>query len=123
MLSFTHSVAFSGFSARFLKSLEEQQNIPVEKRLDAPASIKALKEMSAKGGLNMKFDEYRLRYLDHLEEKKGFEGMVDFLTDTINNLLHRRFEKQERLRELEEQQQKESETSDADPPLQNLSLK
>ena len=84
--------------------------------------------MSAKGGLNMKFDEYRLRYLDHLEEKKGFEGMVDFLTDTINNLLHRRFEKQERLRELEEQQQKEqrlqkeSETSDADPPLQNLSL-
>lgn len=128
MLSFTHSVAFSGFSARFVKSLEEQQNIPVEKRLDAPASIKALKEMSSKGGLNMKFDEYRLRYLDHLEEKKGFEGMVDFLTDTINNLLHRRFEKQERLRELEEQQKQEqrqrqeSEANDADPPLQNLSL-
>ncbi|KAF8930074.1 hypothetical protein BGZ47_000749 [Haplosporangium gracile] len=128
MLSFTHSSAFSGFSARFVKSLEEQQSIPVEKRLNAPASVKALKQMTANGGLNMTFDEYRIRFLDHLEEK-GFDGMSDFLNDTINHLLQRKHQRQERLRELKERQQQEkrqeqeSEESDSDPPLQNLSLR
>ncbi|KAG0287595.1 hypothetical protein BGZ96_008489 [Linnemannia gamsii] len=125
MLSITHSTAFSGYSARFLKSLEEQSNIPVDKRLKAPASAKALKDMSANGGLNLTFDEYRIQYLDHLEGR-GFEGISQFLFDCITNLLQRKLQSQERQRELKElqqqQQQPVSQDSVADPSLQNLSL-
>ncbi|KAF9086453.1 hypothetical protein BGX23_008881 [Mortierella sp. AD031] len=106
MLSITHSTALSGYSARFLKSLEEQNGVPVEKRLKAPASAKALKDMSANGGLNLTFDEYRIQYLDYLEEK-GFEGVSQFLFDCITNLLQRKLQSQERQRELREMQQQQ----------------
>ena len=77
----------------------------MEKRLRAPASAKALKDMSANGGLNLTFDEYRIQYLDHLEEK-GFEGVSQFLFDCITNLLQRKLQSQERQRELKELQQR-----------------
>ncbi|KAG0281418.1 hypothetical protein BGZ95_003818 [Linnemannia exigua] len=124
MLSVTHSTAFSGFSARFLKSLEELDDVPIEKRLKAPASAKALKDMATNGGLNLTFDEYRIQYLDHLEEK-GFEGISQFLFDCITNLLQRKLQSQERLRELKEQQQQRSQGSQDgsnDQRMQNLSL-
>ncbi|KAF9911910.1 hypothetical protein EC991_001814 [Linnemannia zychae] len=128
MLSVTHSMAFSGFSARFLKSLEERDEVPLEKQLMAPASAKALKDMSANGGLNLTFDDYRIQYLDHLEEK-GFEGISRFLFDCITNLLQRKLQSQERLRELKEQQQQQrlqasqgSQDSNNESRLQNLSL-
>ncbi|CAO3570743.1 unnamed protein product [Mortierella alpina] len=101
MLSITHSLALSGYSARFLRSLEERNGIPVAKRLKAPASTPALKDMVSKGGLNMTFDEYRIQYLDHLEAK-GFEGISQFLFDCITNLLQRKLQSQERQRELQE---------------------
>ncbi|KAG0381202.1 hypothetical protein BGX24_006574 [Mortierella sp. AD032] len=124
MLSITHSTAFSGFSARFLKSLEELDDVPIEKRLKAPASAKALKDMATNGGLNLTFDEYRIQYLDHLEEK-GFEGISQFLFDCITNLLQRKLQSQERLRELKEQQQQRSQGSQDGSNaqrMQNLSL-
>ncbi|ORZ09055.1 Mis6-domain-containing protein [Lobosporangium transversale] len=93
MMSITHSIAMSGYSARFLKSLEEQNNIPEEKRLRAPASSSALKDMVTKGGLNMKFDEFRVQYLDHLEQN-GFEGISQFLFDSITALLQRKLQSQ-----------------------------
>ncbi|KAF9282788.1 hypothetical protein BGZ68_005746 [Mortierella alpina] len=102
MLSITHSLALSGYSARFLRSLEERNGIPLEKRLKAPASTPALKDMVSKGGLNMTFDEYRIQYLDHLEAK-GFEGISQFLFDCITNLLQRKLQSQERQREMQEQ--------------------
>jgi hypothetical protein len=81
--------------------------------------------MSANGGLNLTFDEYRIQYLDHLEER-GFEGISHFLFDCITNLLQRKLQSQERQRELREQQQQQrqpgSQDSVADPSLQNLSL-
>ncbi|KAF9103995.1 hypothetical protein BGX27_010277 [Mortierella sp. AM989] len=101
MLSMTHSIALSGYSARFLKSLEVQQNVSLEKRLKAPASTPALKDMVAKGGLNMSFDDYRIQYLDYLEQK-GFEGISQFLFDCITNLLQRRLQNLERQREQKE---------------------
>ncbi|KAF9963863.1 hypothetical protein BGZ70_007145 [Mortierella alpina] len=103
MLSITHSLALSGYSARFLRSLEERNGIPVAKRLKAPASTPALKDMVSKGGLNMTFDEYRIQYLDHLEAK-GFEGVSQFLFDCITNLLQRKLQSQERQREMQEQE-------------------
>ncbi|KAF9955287.1 hypothetical protein BGZ72_003846 [Mortierella alpina] len=106
MHSITHSLALSGFSARFLRSLEERNGIPVEKRLKAPASTPALKDMVSKGGLNMTFDEYRIQYLDHLEAK-GFEGVSQFLFDCITNLLQRKLQSQERQRELHEQEMRQ----------------
>ncbi|KAF9357304.1 hypothetical protein BGX26_003954 [Mortierella sp. AD094] len=101
MFSVTHSSAMSGYSARFLKSLEDQQNIPADKRLIAPASVAALKDMAARGGLNMTFDDYRVQYLDYLEQK-GFDGVSQFLFDCMTNLLQRRLQNQERQRELKE---------------------
>ncbi|KAF9931628.1 hypothetical protein FBU30_009804 [Linnemannia zychae] len=129
MLSITHSTAFSGYSARFLKSLEEQDNVPLEKRLKAPASAKALKDMSANGGLNLTFDEYRIQYLDHLE-KLGCEGISQFLFDCITNLLQRKLQSQERQRELREQQLQQQQQQqhpqefqeNTHIPLQDLSL-
>ncbi|KAG0250868.1 hypothetical protein BG011_008026 [Mortierella polycephala] len=104
MLSLTHSLAMSGYSARFLRSLEERDSVPVERRLKAPASAPALKDMVAKGGLNMTFEEYRIQYLDFLEQK-GFQGISQFLYDCITNLLQKKLQSQERQRELQEQQQ------------------
>ncbi|KAI1315956.1 hypothetical protein EDD11_010594 [Mortierella claussenii] len=106
MMSMTHSIALSGYSARFLKSLEKQQNVPLDKSLKAPASAPALKDMIAKGGLNMTFDEYRIQYLDHLEQC-GFEGVSQFLFDCITNLLQRKLQSQERQREQREKQQQQ----------------
>ncbi|KAG0200909.1 hypothetical protein BGX28_006156 [Mortierella sp. GBA30] len=102
MLSITHSIALSGYSARFLRSLEQRDGVPIEKRLKAPASAPALKDMSSTGGLNLTFDEYRIQYLDFLEEK-GFEGITQFLFDCITNLLQRKLQSQERQREAREQ--------------------
>jgi len=59
--------------------------------------------MSAKGGLDISFEEYRLQYLDHLEQN-GFEGIAQFLFDSITNLLQRKLQRLER-----EQEQKEKE--------------
>ncbi|KAF9926972.1 hypothetical protein BGZ67_007803 [Mortierella alpina] len=106
MLSITHSLALSGYSARFLRSLEERNGIPAEKRLKAPASTPALKDMVSKGGLNMTFDEYRIQYLDHLEAR-GFEGISQFLFDCITNLLQRKLQSQERQREMQEQEMRQ----------------
>ncbi|KAF8975341.1 hypothetical protein BGZ46_009204 [Entomortierella lignicola] len=94
MFSMTHSITLSGYSARFLKTLEDKQNVPSDKRLKAPASLPALKDMMAKGGLNMTFEEYRIQYLDYLEQK-GFHGISEFLFDSITNLLQRRLQNQE----------------------------
>ncbi|KAG0355950.1 hypothetical protein BGZ54_000905 [Gamsiella multidivaricata] len=113
MFSLTHSIAFSGYSARFLRSLEDRENVPEEKYLRAPASSPALKDMMAKGGLDMTFDDYRLQYLEHLE-KRGFEGISQFLFDCITNLLQRKLQSQERQRELKEKQLSQS--------MQNISI-
>lgn len=98
MLSMTHSLALAGYSARFMRDLEMQGNVPVEGRLKAPASTLALKEATAKGGLNISFEEYRIQYLEHLEQK-GFDGIYQFLTDSITNLLQRKLQNQEQQRE------------------------
>ncbi|KAG0043009.1 hypothetical protein BGZ83_011936 [Gryganskiella cystojenkinii] len=103
MVSITHSIALSGYSARFLKSLEDRDHVPPEKRLKAPASSPALKDMAVKGGLNMSFDEYRIQYLDHLEAC-GYEGISIFLFDCITNLLQRKLQSQEKQREQRDQQ-------------------
>ena len=73
----------------------------------APASGPALKDMMAKGGLQMTFDEYRIQYLDFLEQK-GYEGISQFLFDCITNLLQRKMQSQERQRELKEKQLSQS---------------
>ncbi|KAF9984961.1 hypothetical protein BGZ75_003502 [Mortierella antarctica] len=86
--------------------LEERNGIPAEKRLKAPASTPALKDMVSKGGLNMTFDEYRIQYLDHLEAR-GFEGISQFLFDCITNLLQRKLQSQERQREMQEQEMRQ----------------
>ncbi|KAF9952818.1 hypothetical protein BGZ65_005041 [Modicella reniformis] len=101
MLSIMHSTALSGYSARFLRSLEEEENVPMEKRLKAPVSVPALKDVVAKGGLNMTFEEYRIRYLDYLEQH-GFDGVYQFLIDSITNLLQRKLQNQEQQREQQE---------------------
>lgn len=74
--------------------------------------------MSANGGLNLTFDEYRIQYLDYLEER-GFEGISQFLFDCITNLLQRKLQSQERQRELKELQQQHPGSLDsvADPSL------
>ncbi|KAF9173306.1 hypothetical protein BGX20_003568 [Mortierella sp. AD010] len=95
MFSVTHSSVMSGYSARFLKSLEDQQNIPADKRLIAPASVPALKDMVARGGLNITFEDYRVQYLDYLEQK-GFDGVTQFLFDCMTNLLQRRLQNQQK---------------------------
>ncbi|KAF9583775.1 hypothetical protein BGW38_008575 [Lunasporangiospora selenospora] len=110
MLSLTHSAAFAGFSARFLSTLEDQYNIPAEKRLRAPASNPALKDMMANGGLNIAFEDYRVQYLDYLEQE-GFEGVCRFLYDCITNLVQRKLqslEMQRQERSLEMQRQERS---------------
>ncbi|KAF9434135.1 hypothetical protein BGZ76_008508 [Entomortierella beljakovae] len=95
MLSMTHSTALSGYSSRFLKKLEDLQNVPAEKQLKAPVSSLSLKDMASKGGLNITFDDYRIQYLDYLEQK-GFDGISQFLFDCITNLLQRKLQNQER---------------------------
>ncbi|KAF8927251.1 hypothetical protein BGZ58_010535 [Dissophora ornata] len=95
--------------ARTKQNLEEQSHVPVGKRLRAPVSPPALKDMSAKGGLDISFEEYRLQYLDHLEQN-GFEGIAQFLFGSITNLLQRKLQRMERERELEEKERQSSQS-------------
>ncbi|KAG0348256.1 hypothetical protein BG004_005575 [Podila humilis] len=89
MLSVTHSMAFSGFSARFVKSLESEEQIPSSKHLKGAPTVAILKQSAAEGGLAMPYDELRVRYLDNLEQA-GCKGTLEFLFDCISNLSQRR---------------------------------
>ncbi|GJJ70668.1 centromere protein I [Entomortierella parvispora] len=107
MLSFTHSISLSGYSARFLSSLEDLNGVQPEKRLNAPASSPGLQDMISKGGLQLQFEEYRIRYLNHLEAC-GFDGLSQFLFDSITNLLQRKLQTQDGQKEQRTEQLQES---------------
>jgi hypothetical protein len=71
------------------QDIEIRENVPLQKRIKSPASVTGLKETAAKGGLDMTFEEYRVKYLDHLKQN-GFDGISIFLNDSIINLHQRK---------------------------------
>ncbi|KAF9353974.1 hypothetical protein BGX34_011280 [Mortierella sp. NVP85] len=71
------------------QDIEIRENVSLEKRVKAPASVAGLKEAAAKGGLDMTFEEYRVKYLDYLKQN-GFDGISIFLNDSIINLHQRK---------------------------------
>lgn len=58
--------------------------------------------MISKGGLQMSFEEYRIQYLNHLEAS-GYDGLSQFLFDSITNLLQRKLQSQDTRKDQETQ--------------------
>ncbi|GBB86979.1 hypothetical protein RclHR1_13430003 [Rhizophagus clarus] len=82
--SLTHLPSFAAISKSCIQNLEESSP-NIRKRLTLPATQFSLKEISAAGGLQISFNDYRVHFLNVLYNL-GFVGIHDFLYQSLTSL-------------------------------------
>ncbi|CEG66414.1 hypothetical protein RMATCC62417_03001 [Rhizopus microsporus] len=90
-LSITQSAALIGFSKRFMKALEEQETNHRVMHHE-PITANSLVKLGQEGGMSLSYQDYRIRYLDHLYEQ-GFTGIYNLLYSSMKSLINKRKEK------------------------------
>ncbi|KAG1177052.1 hypothetical protein G6F70_007003 [Rhizopus microsporus] len=89
-LSITQSAALIGFSKRFMKALEEQETNHQVMHHE-PITANSLAKLGQEGGMSLSYQDYRIRYLDHLYEQ-GFTGIYNLLYSSMKSLINKRKE-------------------------------
>lgn len=87
LLSLPHSISFCRLAAIYLRSLEN--NAKVKKRLMEPPSYSSLKQIGAQGGLMSGFNDFRVGFLDVLDEH-GYHGIHNLLYGSMRKLMEKK---------------------------------
>ncbi|VVT46693.1 uncharacterized protein SAPINGB_P001340 [Magnusiomyces paraingens] len=105
LFGFSHSIVFARQAAKFLRSVENKVQVEaIEKsqtkdgirnspkkfhRLMEPPTYTSLKLNSASGGISLAYAEFRISFLDTLEEN-GYTGLYSLLYTSMRKLMERR---------------------------------